>query len=128
MDDDGERGTPSFCAEALTRQMTKVDGSSLEEAETDESSFVSELVRQVLSQGAGESMDPPGWLDHQSLDRVLAKFARRRKRVQIAVAITIGLVLALTAGLALLRAGSGRRESVTDGSGPRFSTGPSSSA
>ena len=126
VDDDEERGTPSFCAEALTPQRAETDGSSLEAAETD--SFFSELVRQASSQRAGESTDPLGWLDQQSLDRMLAKFARRRKKAQIAVAITIGLVLALTAGLALRRGGAGRRESATDGCGPRFFTGPSSSA
>jgi len=98
VDNDKERGRPSVHAETLTREMD----------ETDESSFVTELVRQAISQRADESMRPLGCLDPQTLDRVLAKYARRRKDVQIAVAITLGLVLALTAGVALLRAGSGR--------------------
>src|SRR5579872_4951386 len=33
VDDDDERGTPSVCAEALTREMAETDGSSLEIAE-----------------------------------------------------------------------------------------------
>jgi hypothetical protein len=49
--------------------------------ETDESSFVSELVRQAISQRAGESIYPLGWLDQQRLERVLDKFAPRRKKI-----------------------------------------------
>jgi hypothetical protein len=70
VDNDKRRGTPSFHAEALTRETD----------ESDESSFVAELVRQAISKRVGDSMHPLGWLDQQRLDRVLAKYARRRKR------------------------------------------------
>lgn len=91
------------------------DALTLEMPETDESSFVSELVRQIISQRASESRYPLGWPDQRGLDRVLARFARRRKRVRIAIGIMLGLVLALIAGIALIRAGSGRSILAMDG-------------
>jgi hypothetical protein len=77
VDDDDERGRPSSCAEALTPEMAETDRSSLEMSETDDASFVTELVRQAISQRAGESRCPLGWLDQQRLDRVLRKYGVR---------------------------------------------------
>ena len=59
--------------------MTETDGASLEMAETDDGSFVTELVRQAIAQRAGESMSPLGWLDQQRLDRVLRKYGVRSR-------------------------------------------------
>jgi hypothetical protein len=47
----------------------------------DESSFVSELVRQAIAQRASESKYPLGCLDQQRIERVLGRYSRRPKRV-----------------------------------------------
>jgi hypothetical protein len=69
VDNDAQRGKATSCAEALTPELP----------ETDESSFVAELVRQAISKRAADSRYPLGWMDPQRIDRVLGEFTRQRK-------------------------------------------------
>ena len=57
---------------------SRAEAPTPETSETDDSAFVSELVRQAIARRKRESKYPLGWPDPQKVDRVLRKFARRR--------------------------------------------------
>jgi hypothetical protein len=100
-----------MAAEVDRTKSSDAETLTLEMPETEESLFVSELVRQAISKRASASRYPLGWLDQEKLDTVVAKFARRQKRVPIAVRILTAILLALIASMVLFRAGSTRRGS-----------------
>src|SRR5450755_3314100 len=102
-----------MAAEVVRTATSYAEILTLEMPETEESLFVSALVRKAISKRASESRYPLGWLDQERLDKVVAKFAHRRQRVPTVFGILIGLVRALIASMALIRAGSTRRGSGT---------------
>jgi hypothetical protein len=100
-----------MAAEVDRTQSSDVETLTLEMPETEESLFVSVLVRQAISKRASTSRYPLDWLDQEKLDKVVTRFARRQKRVRIAVGTLTAILLALIASMVLIRAGSTRRGS-----------------